>query len=368
MSTGPTSPPAAGTEQLPLARAINLGLRHALERDPKVLLMGEDIGALGGVFRVTDGLLKDFGASRVVDTPLAESGIVGTAIGMAMAGYRPVVEIQFDGFVFPAFDQITTQLAKMSYRSRGAVQVPVVIRIPYGGGIGAVEHHSESPEALFAHTPGLRVISPATAGDAYAMIQDAIACPDPVIFLEPKARYWEKGPVRVRPPGRTGPGGQDVGTEQSGPGAHSAQDEQPPSVFDPGAIQNATVVREGTDITLAGYGPTMRTIVAAAQAAQEEGTSAEVIDLRSVSPLDIDTVATSVRKTGRLVVVHEAPTYFGAGAELAASISAECFYHLQAPVLRVGGFHTPYPVANLEEDYLPDLDRIMHAIDDSLSH
>ncbi|HLS25224.1 MAG TPA: alpha-ketoacid dehydrogenase subunit beta [Beutenbergiaceae bacterium] len=326
----------ATVQELPLGKAINLGLRHAMQRDPKVMLMGEDIGALGGVFRVTEGLLGDFGADRVVDTPLAESGIVGTAIGLAMAGYRPVCEIQFDGFVFPAFDQITTQLAKISYRSRGRLNVPVVIRIPYGGGIGAIEHHSESPEALFAHTPGLRVISPATAGDAYRMIQDAITSPDPVIFMEPKARYWEKGPVHLTADGES--------------------------------IQQARVVREGTDITLAGYGPTMRTLVAAAQAAAEEGTSAEVIDLRSVSPLDVETVAASVRKTGRLIVAHEAPTHFGAGAELAASISTECFYHLQAPVLRVGGFHTPYPVAAIEEDYLPDLDRVLHAIDTSLAH
>ena len=345
----PAAATAPATQEMPLARAINLGLRHAMEADPAVMLMGEDIATLGGVFRVTDGLLDDFGGDRVVDTPLAESGIVGTAIGLAMAGYRPVCEIQFDGFVFPAFDQITTQLAKISYRSRGRLNVPVVIRIPYGGGIGAIEHHSESPEALFAHTPGLRVITPATAGDAYTMIQEAITCPDPVIFLEPKARYWEKGPVTLNDPARpTAP--------QGAPG------------FDAGAVQRARVVREGTDITLAGYGPTMRTLVAAAQAAAEEGTSAEVIDLRSVSPLDVDTVAASVRKTGRLVVAHEAPTYFGAGAELAASISAECFYHLQAPVLRVGGFHTPYPVAAIEEDYLPDLDRVLHAIDTSLAH
>ena len=343
----PTTPEGT-TQDLPLAKAINLGLRHALERDRRVLLMGEDIGALGGVFRVTEGLLKDFGATRVVDTPLAESGIIGTAIGMAMAGYRPVCEIQFDGFVFPAFDQITTQLAKMSYRSRGTVQVPVVIRIPYGGGIGAVEHHSESPETLFAHTPGLRVITPATAGDAYTMIQEAIACPDPVIFLEPKARYWEKGPVRLTPPRQDATDGAVAADAQS--------------------LQRAAVVRPGSDITLAGYGPTMRTLVSAARAAEEEGCSAEVIDLRSVSPLDVDTVATSVRKTGRLVIAHEAPSHFGAGAELAASIQTECFYHLQAPVLRVGGFHTPYPVANIEEDYLPDLDRVLHAVDESMAH
>lgn len=352
----------AHVQRLPMAKAINLGLRRALEQDPSVLLMGEDIGALGGVFRVTDGLEKDFGATRVVDTPLAESGIVGTAIGLAMAGYRPVCEIQFDGFVFPAFDQITTQLAKMHYRTRGATTLPVVIRIPYGGGIGAIEHHSESPEALFAHTAGLRVVTPATPGDAYRMIQEAIDCPDPVIFFEPKSRYWDKADLDLAaldaaagttPVAGTTPAGDSAAT---GPG------------YDPTALQRAAVVRSGTDITLAAYGPTVTTALSAAQVAAQEGSSAEVIDLRSISPLDTDTVAASVRRTGRLVVVHEAPVYFGAGAEIAAQISEACFYHLQAPVQRVGGFHTPYPVSAVEGEYLPDLDRVLHAIDTSLSY
>ncbi|MEE6271887.1 alpha-ketoacid dehydrogenase subunit beta [Georgenia wangjunii] len=331
---------ATGT---PMAKAINAGLRAALERDDKVLLMGEDIGPLGGVFRVTDGLHRDFGPQRVVDTPLAESGIIGTAIGLAMAGYRPVCEIQFDGFIFPGFDQITTQLAKLTYRSAGRLEMPVVIRVPYGGAIGAIEHHSESPEALFAHTAGLRVVSPAAPADAFTMIQQAIASPDPVLFLEPKARYWDRAEVDLDAP-------VDLSAEGVTTGLHGAR-----------------VVRAGTDVTLAGYGPTVKTLLGAAAAAAEEGTSIEVIDLRSVSPLDVGTVAASVRRTGRLVVAHEAPTFFGAGAELAARVSQDCFYHLQAPVLRVGGFHTPYPASGIEEEYLPGLDRVLDAVDRALA-
>jgi pyruvate dehydrogenase E1 component beta subunit len=321
------------------AKAINLGLRKALEQSPKVLLMGEDIGALGGVFRVTDGLQKDFGGDRVVDTPLAESGIVGTAIGLAMRGYRPVCEIQFDGFIFPAFDQITTQLAKMHYRSKGRLTLPVVIRVPYGGGIGAVEHHSESPEALFAHTAGLRVISPSSPAEAFSMIQQAIASPDPVLFFEPKGRYWEKGDVDV-----------DAAIDAPHP-----------------ALDTAKVLRQGTDITVVAYGPTVQTALKAAETAAAEGTSIEVVDLRTLSPLDTATVAASVRRTGRCVVVHEAPVLYGTGAEVAARITEECFFHLEAPVLRVGGFHTPYPVAKIEHDYLPGLDRVLDAVDRSLA-
>ena len=339
--TSTTTPGGApGTERLTLAKAINLGLRSALEHDPKVLLMGEDIGALGGVFRVTDGLQKDFGPDRVVDTPLAESGIVGTAIGLAMRGYRPVCEIQFDGFVFPAFDQITTQLAKVHYRSRGRISLPVVIRIPYGGGIGAIEHHSESPEVLFAHTAGLRVVAPATPADAFTMIQEAIASPDPVIFFEPKGRYWDKGDVPV---------GTAYGT------------------VTPDGLDRARVVRPGTDVTLVAHGPTVATALRAAEAAAAEGISLEVVDLRTISPLDTETVAASVRRTGRCVVVHEAPVLYGTGAEVAARITEECFFHLQAPVLRVGGFHTPYPVARLEHEYLPSLDRVLDAVDRTLA-
>jgi len=323
------------TQRMTFAKAINTGLRAALERDPKVLLMGEDIGALGGVFRVTDGLAKDFGTDRVVDTPLAESGIVGTAIGLALRGYRPVCEIQFDGFIFPAFDQITTQLSKMHYRSRGRLNLPVVIRVPFGGGIGAVEHHSESPEVLFAHTAGLRVVSPSDPQDAYTMIQQAVASPDPVMFFEPKGRYWEKG---------------DVDTDADPLAADSVLD-------------GARVLRPGTDVTLVAHGPTVATALRVADAAAAEGRSVEVVDLRSISPLDITTVAASVRRTGRCVVVHEAPVLYGTGAEVAARVTEECFYHLEAPVLRVGGFHTPYPVAKLEHEYLPGLDRVLDAVD-----
>jgi len=331
-------------ERITFAKAINSGLRRALEQDPKVLLMGEDIGALGGVFRVTDGLQKDFGPDRVVDTPLAESGIVGTAIGLALRGYRPVCEIQFDGFIFPAFDQITTQLAKMHYRSQGRLTLPVVIRVPYGGGIGAIEHHSESPEALFAHTPGLRVVSPSNPADAYAMIQQAIASPDPVLFFEPKVRYWDKADV-------------DLETATQTPHTDVA----------PTGLDRARVLREGTDVTLVAYGPSVAPALKAAATAAAEGTSVEVIDLRTISPLDTATLVASVRKTGRCVVAHEAPVLYGTGAEIAARITEQCFYHLQAPVLRVGGFHVPYPVSKIEQDYLPNLDRILEAIDRTLT-
>jgi 2-oxoisovalerate dehydrogenase E1 component beta subunit len=325
--------------QTTLARAINTGLRAAMEADPKVLLLGEDIGKLGGVFRVTDGLQKDFGEDRVIDTPLAESGIVGTAIGLALRGYRPVCEIQFDGFVYPAFDQIVSQLAKMRARSLGAVTLPVVIRIPVGGGIGAVEHHSESNEAYFAHTAGLRVVCCADPADAHLMIRQAIACDDPVIFYEPKRRYWEKAELA-----------DDVGLDGALP------------------LDRGKIVRPGEHVTLAAYGPMVKTCLEAARAAEEEGKSLEVIDLRSLSPLDVDLLAGSVERTGRLVVVHEAPTFLGMGAEVAARIAERCFYHLQAPVLRVGGFNVPYPPSKLEEEFLPDLDRVLDAVDRSLAH
>jgi len=319
---------------LTLSKAINEGLRKSLEADPKVLIMGEDVGKLGGVFRVTDGLQKDFGEARVVDTPLAESGIVGTAIGLALRGYRPVCEIQFDGFVFPAFDQIVSQLAKHRLRSLGRVSMPVVIRIPCGGGIGAVEHHSESPEVYFVHTAGLRVVACSGPADAYTMIQQSIACDDPVIFFEPKRRYWDKAEV------------------DTSAGLDSAL-----------SLTSARIVTEGSDATVIAYGPMLRTCVEAAVAAQEDGRALEVIDLRSLSPLDIDTVTASVRKTGRCIVVHEAPVTAGLGAEIAARVTQECFYHLEAPVLRVGGFSTPYPPSRLEEHFLPDLDRVLDAVD-----
>jgi 2-oxoisovalerate dehydrogenase E1 component beta subunit len=317
-----------------LSKAINHGLRKSLEANPKVLIMGEDVGKLGGVFRVTDGLQKDFGESRVVDTPLAESGIVGTAIGLALRGYRPVCEIQFDGFVFPAFDQIVSQLAKQRLRSLGRVSMPVVIRIPCGGGIGAVEHHSESPEVYFVHAAGLRVVACSGPADAYTMIQQSIASDDPVIFFEPKRRYWDKAEVDTT-----------AGLDSALP------------------LTSARIVTQGSDATVIAYGPMVRTCVEAAVAAREDGRALEVIDLRSLSPLDIGTVIASVRKTGRCVVVHEAPVTAGLGAEIAARVTQECFYHLEAPVLRVGGFSTPYPPSRLEEHYLPDLDRALDAVD-----
>jgi len=322
--------------RLTMAKALNAGLRRALEADPKVVLAGEDIGKLGGVFRVTEGLQKDFGEDRVIDSPLAESAIVGTAVGMAMRGYRPVCEIQFDGFVYPAFDQIVSQVAKLRYRTRGAVAMPMVIRIPYGGGIGAVEHHSESPEAYFAHTPGLKVVTCSNPVDAYWMMQQAIASDDPVIFLEPKRRYHEKGEV----------------------------DESATPV----PLHQAAVVRPGRDVTVLAYGPMVKTCLDAATAAADEGRDLEVIDLRSLSPLDMAVVAESAQRTGRVVVVHEAPLNLGLGAELAARVTEQCFYSLEAPVLRVGGFDTPYPPSKIEDGYLPDLDRVLDMVDRSLAY
>ena len=326
-------------QKLTLAKGLNAGLRRAMEEDPKVVLMGEDVGKLGGVFRITEGLQKDFGEARVIDTPLAESGIVGTAVGLALRGYRPVVEIQFDGFVYPAFDQIVSQVAKMHARSLGHLRLPMVIRIPCGGGIGAVEHHSESNEAYFAHTAGLRVGSCSNAADAYWMIQQAIQTDDPVIFFEPKRRYHERGQIEVDP---------EAGADRG--------------------LYEARVVREGSDATLLCYGPMVKTCLQAADAAAEEGRSLEVVDLRALSPLDLPTILDSVRKTGRAVVVHEAQTFVGLGAEIAALVQQEAFYHLEAPVLRVGGYNIPYPPSRHEERFLPDLDRVLDAVDRSLEY
>jgi len=329
-------PGGAGAQaiSMTLGAALNAGLRQAMQDHDKVILLGEDIGRLGGVFRVTDGLQAQFGAERVVDSLLAESGIVGTAIGLALRGYRPVLEIQFDGFIYPAFAQIVSQLAKMRARSGGKLTMPVTIRVPVGGGIGAVEHHSESNEAYFCHTAGLRVVACASPVDAHWMIQQAIACDDPVIFYEPKRRYWDKAEVV--------------------PG---------PVPVDAPPLDVARVAREGTDVTVVAYGPTVRLALDAAVVSEAEGRSLEVIDLRSLSPLDYDALTRSVRKTGRVVVVHEAPTFAGLGAEIAASITERCFEVLEAPVQRVGGYNTPYPPARTEEHYLPDIDRVLDAID-----
>lgn len=326
----------ARIETMPFSKALNAGLRKALEDDPRVLLMGEDIGSLGGVFRVTEHLQRDFGPQRVLDTPLAESGIVGTAIGLAMSGFRPVIEIQFDGFVFPAFDQITTQLAKMTARHEGRISMPIVIRIPYGGHIGAVEHHQESPETYFAHTPGLRVVSPSTPNDAYWMIQEAIASNDPVIFLEPKSRYWPKGEVDLSAPALP--------------------------------LHASRVVRRGSDVTLVGHGAMVSTLLQAAALAEAEGTSCEVVDLRSLSPVDYGPLLDSVRSTGRMVYAQEAPGFVSLGSEIAATVMERAFYALEAPVLRVSGYDTPFPPAKLESTYLPDPDRILEAVDRSLAY
>jgi 2-oxoisovalerate dehydrogenase E1 component beta subunit len=322
-----------------LAKALNVGLRRAMEDDASVLVMGEDVGRLGGVFRVTDGLQKDFGEARVIDTPLAESGIIGTAIGLAMRGYRPVCEIQFDGFVYPGFDQIVSQLAKYRYRSQGRVPLPVTIRIPFGGGIGAVEHHSESPEAYFAHTAGLRVVACSNPLDAYTMIRQSVASDDPVVFFEPKRRYWDKADLD--------------------PVLDPAADVDP--------LDAARVVRAGRDLTLVAYGPMVRTCLDAATAATDDGRDLEVVDLRSLSPLDLPTLLDSVRRTGRCVVVHEASASGGLGAEIAAQVTEHAFWSLEAPVLRVAGYDTPYPPSRLEELFLPDLDRVLDAVDRSMA-
>jgi 2-oxoisovalerate dehydrogenase E1 component beta subunit len=322
---------------LTMAKALNTGLRKAMEADDKVIIMGEDVGRLGGVFRVTDGLQKDFGEARVIDTPLAEAGIIGTAVGLAMRGYRPVCEIQFDGFVFPGFDQITTQVARMHNRSGGTLNLPITIRIPYGGGIGAIEHHSESPEAYFVHTPGLKVVTCSNPSDAYWMIQQVIADDDPVIFFEPKRRYWSKGEI----------------------------------AGEPSPLYQARVVRPGPSApaaTVLAYGPMVAVALDAATIAAGEGHELEVIDLRTLAPLDLATVLESARRSGRVIVVHEAQGNLGLGAELAARIQEQAFYSLQAPVLRVTGYDTPYPPARIEDEWLPNVDRILDALDRSLGY
>jgi 2-oxoisovalerate dehydrogenase E1 component beta subunit len=323
--------------QITMAKALNAALRDAMEADDRVVLLGEDIGTLGGVFRITDSLQKDFGDQRVMDTPLAESGIVGVCVGLAIRGYRPVAEIQFDGFSYPALDQVISHLAKYRNRSKGTQPMPVVVRIPSGGGIGAVEHHSESPEALYAHTAGLKVVIPSTPADAYSLLRESIQLDDPVIFLEPKRRYWAKQevdlPVTTEPIGRAG------------------------------------VLREGGDCTLVAYGPMVKVALDAAQAAEEEGIgSLEVIDLRSIVPLDEDTLIASASRTGRMVVVHEAPEFLGVGAEIAARVTEAAFLHLEAPVLRCAGLDIPYPPARLEEVHLPSVDRVLWTVQRSLEY
>jgi pyruvate dehydrogenase E1 component beta subunit len=319
-----------------IARALNDGLRSLLSEHDRVMLIGEDVGRLGGVFRVTDGLQQEFGELRVVDSPLGEAGIVGSAIGLAMAGYRPVCEIQFDGFVFPAMNQIITQLAKYRHRSEGMVSLPVVIRIPFGGGIGAIEHHSESPEAYFAHTAGLRVVCPSSAQEAFDLIRLAVQSEDPVVFLEPKHNYWLKG---------------DVDRDAT-----------------PLPLGAARVVRAGHDLTLVTYGALVPTAVKVAEEAALDGRSVEVIDLRSLSPIDDATILASVERTGRLVVAHEASQTAGLGAEIIARVQDALFYSMAAPGIRVTGYDTPYPASRLERDWLPGVDRMLDAIDRSFTY
>lgn len=322
---------------LSLTQSINAGLRRALDDDPKVVLLGEDIGTLGGVFRVTDGLMKDFGSHRVIDTPLAESAIIGTAVGLAYRGFRPVCEIQFDGFIYPGFDQIVSQVAKMHVRTQGRVKMPLTIRVPFGGGIGSPEHHSESPEAYFAHTAGLRVVSPSNPQDAYTMLRQAIACDDPVLYFEPKRLYHAKAEVDLQAPLSESP-----------------------------ALGASVVATAGTDVTLVAYGPLVKTALEAAAAAADDGISIEVIDLRSLSPIDYAPIVASVRRTGRLVITHEAAQTLGLGAEIVAGVTERCFNFLESAPVRVTGFDIPYPPAKAEKHHLPDLDRILDGVDRAL--
>ena len=324
--------PARSTDEpVSMAGALNLALTDALSADERVVVYGEDVGPLGGVFRVTDGLASRFGETRVFDTPLAEAGIVGTAIGMAMNGMRPVVEIQFDAFAYPAFEQITSHLAKLRNRSRGRIEMPVVIRIPYGGGIGGVEHHSDSSEVFYAHTAGLRVVTPGTPDDAYTMLRAAIDSPDPVIFLEPKRQYWAKAPIARRLHARS--------------------------------LTHAVVRRPGSGVTLISYGAMATTALEVAEAGARLGYDVEVIDLRTLAPFDDATVSESVRRTGRAIVVHEASGFCGYGAEVAARLTESCFHYLEAPILRVTGLDIPYPPPMMESHHLPSVDRVLDAIE-----
>jgi 2-oxoisovalerate dehydrogenase E1 component beta subunit len=317
--------------EVTMVRALNQALRDSLAEDDRTLVLGEDVGRLGGVFRVTEGLLDEFGSERVFDTPLAEAAIAGVSLGLALAGWHPIAEMQFDGFSYPALDQVISHIAKYRYRSRGRQSAPLVIRIPFAGAVGAAEHHSESPETYYAHTAGLKVVAPSSAIDAYHLLRAAIADPDPVIFLEPKSRYWSKEEGSLQGDGD-------------------------------GRAAGARIVREGTDCTIVTYGAMVAKSLAAAEVAAEDGTEIEILDLRWLVPLDLDALAASVRKTGRAVVVHEAPMTLGMGAEVVARIVEDCFDHLEAPVLRVTGYDTPYPPATIERHYIPSVDRILAAV------
>ena len=318
-------------EKITMAQAFNQALRDAMTADESVLVFGEDVGALGGVFRVTDGLTAEFGDARCFDTPLAESGIVGMAVGLAMNGMRPVVEMQFDAFAYPAFEQVVSHVAKMRNRTRGAVGLPITIRVPYAGGIGGVEHHCDSSEAYYVHTPGLTVLAPATVADAYTLMREAISSPDPVVVLEPKKLYWSK---------------DEVDLDEAQPG-----------------IGRAVVRREGTDATLIAYGTAVPIALEAADAAAAEGRSLQVVDVRSLVPFDDETVCAAVRSTGRAVVVAEAAGFASVSSEIVARVTERCFHHLAAPVRRVNGFDIPYPPPKLEHLHLPSVDRILDAVD-----
>ena len=324
-----TAHPTAPT--LTMAQALNRALHDAMAADDRVLVFGEDVGTAGGVFRVTEGLAEKFGEQRCFDTPLAESALIGVSVGLALRGFVPVPEIQFDGFSYPALDQVVSHVAKYRTRTRGAASMPVTVRIPSFGGIGAAEHHLDSTEKYWVHTAGLKVVIPATPADAYWLLRHAITCPDPVMFLEPKRRYWLRGVVDTAQP-------------------------QP-------SLGCAAVRRTGSDVTVLAYGAMVGTALAAAELAQQQHDwSLEVIDLRCLVPLDFDTVAASIRRTGRCVVIHEAPRSLGFGAELAARIQEEMFYELEAPVLRACGFDTPYPPARLEKLWLPGPDRLLDCV------
>jgi 2-oxoisovalerate dehydrogenase E1 component beta subunit len=322
---------ATATTTVTMGKALNLALHDSLRDDPRALIFGEDVGKLGGVFRVTDGLQDEFGRERVFNTPLAEATIAGVALGLAVKGFHPIAEMQFDAFSYPSFQQVTSNIAKYHTRTGGACPMSLVIRIPYGGNIGAIEQHSESPETYYAHTAGLKVVTPSNPADAYALLRAAIADPDPVIFLEPKARYWMRQELTLP--------------------------------LAPDTIDRAKVAREGTDATVIAYGPTVAVALAAAEAAATEGVSLEVLDLRSLSPIDWDTLYASARKTKRVVVVHEAPVFLGLGAEIAARLMHDLFDSLVAPVERVGAPTTPYPPSRHEKLFLPDADRILEAVD-----
>ncbi|WP_104101804.1 alpha-ketoacid dehydrogenase subunit beta [Arthrobacter sp. 08Y14] len=344
----PAAPGPAAPESLTFAKALNTALADEMAANSAVIMFGEDVGPLGGVFRITDGLTARFGEERCFDTPLAESGIMGMAVGMAMNGMRPVVEMQFDAFAYPAFEQVVSHVAKTANRTRGKVRLPMVIRIPYAGGIGGVEHHCDSSESYYAHTPGLTVVAPATVADAYTLLREAIRLNDPVVFLEPKKLYWTKEDV-------------DLAALRS---RFDAEDVSDDGTRLSGGIGTAAVARSGSDATLIAYGPSVATAMAAAEAAAEEGRSLEVIDLRSIVPFDDETVTASVRRTGRAVVISEAPGFASVASEIVARVQERCFHSLAAPVLRVTGFDIPYPAPKLEHWFLPSVDRILDTVDE----